>query len=93
VPATGKVKGTLKIYDVVGNTVNWGNTDDLFHGVPDNNQTAPSFDFYWNGLNANGMKCSPGVYRVVIYIDYPGASNISDVKLIKKVGLGSGTTR
>jgi hypothetical protein len=33
------------------------------------------------------MKAAPGIYRVVVYIDYPSMSRVRDVKVVKKVGV------
>ena len=80
----GKVKGWLKIYDAVGNSVNWMKSDDIFATL--NGQSY--MDIYWNGLNSQGMKVAPGIYRAVVYIDYPSFSNVRDVKVVKKIGVG-----
>lgn len=78
-----KVKGSMKIYDVVGNTVNWGTNQDIFESIGGGS----GMDIYWNGYNHEGMKVSPGVYRAVIFIDYPGASKIRDLKIVDKIGI------
>jgi hypothetical protein len=33
------------------------------------------------------MKVAPGVYRAVVYVDYPPLSNIRDIKTISTVGI------
>lgn len=81
------VKGSIKIIDVVGNTVNWAETSDLFSTIPNAGGTAPALDLYWNGLNREGMPVAPGVYRVVVYINYPSRSKIADSRVITKVGI------
>jgi hypothetical protein len=81
----GKVKGTMKIYDVVGNPVTWMASNDLF-GAPEMNGRT-SMDIYWNGLNNQGMKVAPGIYRAVLYLDYPSSSRIGNVKGVLKLGV------
>ncbi|MBN2035483.1 MAG: fibro-slime domain-containing protein [Chitinispirillaceae bacterium] len=76
----------LKIYDVVGNSVTWTTYHDIFNMGPD--QKAPSeINLYWNGINKNGMRVAPGVYRAVLYIDYSTASKIKDIRTVKKIGI------
>jgi hypothetical protein len=81
------VKGTLKIIDVVGNTVNWCSTENLFATVPNSGGTAPKMNLYWNGLNHEGMIVAPGVYRVVVYINYPSNAKIPNSRVISKIGI------
>jgi hypothetical protein len=81
------VSAYLKIYDVVGNLVNWSAAADIFHNDPLSGGTLPSKDIYWNGLNKQGMKVAPGVYRTVVFFDYHGAEAIANVKLITKIGI------
>jgi fibro-slime domain-containing protein len=84
--ARDQVKLTLKIYDVAGNSVTWLSTDDLFKTGPD--QQAPSeINLYWNGMNKKGMRSAPGVYRAVMYVDYPAESAIRDIRTIRKIGI------
>jgi hypothetical protein len=80
------VKLRLKVYDVVGNSVTWLSTDDLFKTGPDQ-QTPSEINLYWNGLNKKGMRSAPGIYRAVIYIDYPSGSTIKDIRTCVKIGL------
>jgi hypothetical protein len=87
VPLTnaGPVKLTMKIYDVNGNSVNWINHPDVFMGrTPSSSSSAYLF---WNGFNQKGMKVAPGVYRVVVYVDYPASSNIRDFRKIVLLGI------
>jgi hypothetical protein len=86
----GQVAAYLKIYDVVGNIVNWAKTDNLLLGHPSANTAASgvNVDIYWNGSNQRGMLVAPGVYRVVVYIDYPASTGLKDARLIKKAGIG-----
>jgi hypothetical protein len=78
------VSGTLKILDLVGNTVDWCSTNDIFDNL---GNTAQSMNIYWNGLNHTGMPVAPGVYRFVVYVNYPGASKISNAKAVIKMGI------
>jgi fibro-slime domain-containing protein len=80
---TEPVKLTLKIYDVVGNSVTWTRTDDLFKS----GTTPKEINLYWNGINKKRMKVAPGVYRAAVYVDYPPASKMQDIKSIKKIGI------
>jgi fibro-slime domain-containing protein len=82
----GTVKAYLKIYDVVGNIVNSATTNDLLklNSGPSVQQTV---DIYWNGSNAKGMKVAPGVYRTVVYVEYPPKSGYGDAKFINMVGI------
>ena len=87
-----KVTGYLKIYDVIGNVVNWASSAengqaDIFGNLLSGTQTATEVDLYWNGLNKRGMKVAPGVYRAVVYIDYHGVENNKNVRLTTKVGI------
>jgi hypothetical protein len=83
-PNTGKVKLTMKVYDVAGNSVTWAKDEDLF-----STSTLPgtSVFLFWNGFNQQKMKVAPGVYRAVVYVDYPPLSNIRDIKTISTVGI------
>jgi hypothetical protein len=78
-----KVKGWMKIYDAIGNSVNWGDNQDIFSSVGN----GYTMDIYWNGLNREGMAVAPGIYRAVIYIDYPKSAGIADIKRVKKLGI------
>jgi hypothetical protein len=80
-----KVKGYITIYDQAGNTVNWGSNDRLFDGT--SSLDRDGFVQYWNGLNRKGMIVAPGIYRMVIYVDYPGTTGIKDIKKTAKIGM------
>jgi hypothetical protein len=83
-PNTGSVRLTMKVYDVAGNSVIWTATDDLFSR---SSLPGTSVYLYWNGFNQQKMKVAPGVYRAVVYVDYPPLSNIKDLKTISIVGI------
>jgi hypothetical protein len=74
----------MKVYDVAGNSVTWAKDEDLF-----STSTLPgtSVFLFWNGFNQQKMKVAPGVYRAVVYVDYPPLSNIRDIKTISTVGI------
>jgi hypothetical protein len=78
------VSGNLQIMDVVGNTVDWCNTKDIF-GNPKN--SVQFIHIYWNGLNHRGMAVAPGVYRVVVMVNYPGSAKIPNSKSAIKIGI------
>jgi hypothetical protein len=84
-------KGYVKIYDVIGNVVNYVILNNLLKGA-NTDSTSVTIDLYWNGANGRGMLVAPGVYRVVAYIDYPaplpGTRDVlTDKRLIQKVGV------
>lgn len=78
-----KVKGWMRIYDAVGNSVNWGENQDIFSSIGN----GYTMDIYWNGLNREGMAVAPGIYRAVIYIDYPKTAGMADIRRVKKLGI------
>jgi hypothetical protein len=81
------VTAYLKIYDIIGNLVNWSSAGNIFEGDPITGGIVPQKNIYWNGLNKEGMKVAPGVYRTVVYIDYHGAGRIQNAKIITKIGI------
>jgi hypothetical protein len=84
-----KVKAYWKIYDMAGNIVTWASTDNFFGSIPDglSLERNEGYQLYWNGLNRKGMTVAPGIYRSVIYIDYPSSSRIRDLQLVSKIGM------
>jgi hypothetical protein len=83
-PNTGNVTLTIKIYDVAGNSVIWAKNDNLFST---SNIPGTSVFLYWDGFNSQKMKVAPGVYRAVVYVDYPQLSNIKDIRSISTIGI------
>ena len=78
----------LKIYNVVGNVVNWQGPSNILENTNTTSGSATKIDIYWNGANKKGMMVAPGVYRVVVYLDYPAtAVDLPDVRLVSKVGI------
>jgi hypothetical protein len=77
IPENGiKVSCNTIIYDAIGNRVIDTYNDDLTSSLPPNVQnnqsTSYDVDIYWNGSNAEGMRVAPGVYKVIIYLEYTG---------------------
>jgi hypothetical protein len=81
----GPVKLKMKIYDVNGNSVIWLNNPDIFMGRAA--ATSSSAYLFWDGFNQRGMKVAPGVYRAVVYIDYPSLSKIKDIRATVLLGI------
>jgi len=79
-----RVTLTMKIYDVAGNSVTWIPRKQLFTGTE---LPGTSVFLLWDGFNNAGMKSAPGVYRAVLYVDYPAQSDIKDIKLITTLGI------
>jgi len=87
-PIYKKLKAYLKIYDAVGNVVNWQQVEDFLKANRDvNNSSSLNVDIYWNGLNQRGMMVAPGVYRSVIYLEYEDSRDGSNKRLINKIGI------
>jgi fibro-slime domain-containing protein len=86
-PATWP-KGYIKIYDVVGNTVNSLMVSNWLNGARVDTSSSATVDRYWNGANSKGMMAASNVYRVVAYIDFPASEkDLHDKRLIVKVGI------
>jgi hypothetical protein len=85
----GPVKAFLKVYDAVGNIVNQASTGEggLLANNNDLSTRQQTVDVYWNGSNSRGMMCAPGVYRIVVYIQYPPVDGLPDERFIMKVGI------
>jgi fibro-slime domain-containing protein len=65
-----KFNGHLKIYDAIGNLVNYADNDDVIpSGWRTSGTTVHDMDIYWNGTNQKGMLVAPGLYRVFLYLD------------------------
>ncbi len=88
---------TIKIYDLVGNLVNWVHVDDIVTYLTATASTMQQsgdsasvliLDHYWNGSNRQRMKVAPGLYRIVYSIDYNSPlPEYQDMKLVKLVGI------
>ena len=70
-PGSGTVKAALKIYDAIGNLVNFASTDDFLANLSETASSVTNVPIYWNGSNQKQMLVAPGLYRAVVYIDYP----------------------
>ena len=72
-----QVNGYAKIYDLAGNLVVHADANDLLMRVPGyfaSEGGLHEYDIYWNCLNDRNMSVSPGVYRVVLKLDYVGST-------------------
>ena len=70
-PTEGQVLAYIKIYDVVGNLVNYSIKQDILaaaqaRGIKTTDITTLDLDFYWNGSTSNYMKAAPGVYKAIL---------------------------
>ncbi len=77
-----RLRCQVKIHDIAGNLVASKEHPNIFTTIPQGaigNTTVYSIDLYWNGSNSEGMKVAPGIYKVVVTLDYSG-----DPKILKK---------
>jgi len=94
-----KVKCIVKVYDMVGNMVGTNTEKNLLASIPadalkESSGTLFPIDLYWNGFTQKKMKAAPGVYKVVVYIEYSGKDYKKyNSQLLGKVGLMHGSTR
>jgi hypothetical protein len=91
-PGQGKTTGYIKVYDVVGNLVNFSeNTTDMFAEIhkanPNDTSAVYNYDIYWNGTNNMGMKCAPGGYLGVIYLTTTKNGGSTTIRLSQIVGV------
>jgi hypothetical protein len=68
-----KVRASMLIFDAVGNLAFSTESDDdvippEWHDDPWNNENR-QLVFYWNGITNDRRKASPGIYRVIVYLD------------------------
>lgn len=73
-----KLKCKLKIYDLAGNLVIENQNNDILKTLPESIKGFVSIydcDIYWNGSNSQKMKVAPGVYKVVVNLEYSGVTN------------------
>lgn len=86
----GRAKGYIKIYDVIGNSVTWAQSENALDKISNRNSSSTRIDLYWNGSNKKGMLVAPGVYYVVVFlqfVDYPpSVPHPGEIKLIQKLG-------
>jgi hypothetical protein len=77
-----KARCFLKIYDAVGNLVIQEKNDNILESLPSDvlkgKCTSFPIDVYWNGFTDQKSKAAPGVYMVVLYVEYWGAPAAKD---------------
>lgn len=98
-----KLRCVVKVYDMVGNMVNMDETDDLIPSLlADYNRRDSSIfpiDIYWNGFNKNKMRAAPGVYKIVVNLEFHGSNAAKElnrhlvVPMIANVGIRMGKVR
>ncbi|KMQ52628.1 hypothetical protein CHISP_0397 [Chitinispirillum alkaliphilum] len=87
VPSEGTMQTSLKIYDIAGNLVQTAEVEDFIRASNiDRSLDFTEADIYWNGSNSQGMKVAPGIYRVVIYLDY-SSKKYNSVRIIGNLGI------
>jgi hypothetical protein len=90
-PSAGDtIKGVVNVYDVIGNLVNHGETDNVLASLKYNKNDTKSeysYDIYWNGSNSRGQKVAPGTYRTVVYLTYKSAAKTENKRLWGLVGI------
>jgi hypothetical protein len=95
---TVKAECFIKIYDAIGNQVWSIKNKDITESLLKNSRNADSsvvdFDTYWNVYNSNGMKVAPGIYKVILYINYSGlnAEKYPNIKVTGKAGVELGNS-
>jgi hypothetical protein len=93
-----QVSCRIRIYDVIGNVVQSRENPDFQEWYEVNapnelhNQSSVDAKLYWNGSNDEGMAVAPGVYRIVVYIQYYGINSASknkykDQRMVGKLGI------
>jgi hypothetical protein len=66
----GNLKGHIRIYDNIGNLVNYSDNDDVIRSEwRTGATTVHDMDIYWNGTNQKGMLVAPGIYCVFLYLE------------------------
>ncbi|MCL2242311.1 MAG: hypothetical protein FWC04_07290, partial [Chitinispirillia bacterium] len=75
VPKTGTVRCQVKVYDLAGNLVNSGETNDAATGTLRTNEGYTKMHIYWSGYNSKDMKAAPGSYRMVVFISYKNTTD------------------
>lgn len=68
------VRCMVKIYDMIGNPVISAKNSDLLSTLPSDalngSNSVYDVDLYWNGFTETGMPAAPGIYRIVVYVEY-----------------------
>lgn len=92
IPDDGDVFLTLKVYDVTGNLVNYSEKTNVMKDLKKQFKTSEiqssqlALKYTWLGNTKKGMKAAPGVYKVVVSVDYE-SSSYSDARIIELVGV------
>jgi hypothetical protein len=80
----GKIQAHLKIYDAIGNLVNFADNSDIIESEwRATATTVHDMDIYWNGTNQKGMVVAAGVYRVFLFLE----SGSDKRKLVGTIGM------
>ena len=73
-PTKLKIRCIEKIYDFVGNPVNSAVNEDLAKSFTLDELgrlgSRQKISLYWNGFSKSGRPAAPGIYKVVVYIEY-----------------------
>lgn len=98
-----KVKCIVKIYDAVGNQVITRTNNNLLESISKSDLQKSrgslyDIDLYWNGFTGRKMKAAPGIYKVMVYLEYYGSKSANDYNknfkpLIDNVGIGHSSTK
>lgn len=91
-----KLRCKVKIHDLAGNVVIANEQPDILNTIPsvirDGRASTYDIDLYWNGSNRGGMKVSPGIYKIVVSLEYSGTSNnttkYKDTRIVGILGIG-----
>jgi fibro-slime domain-containing protein len=82
------ISGYLRIYDVVGNPVQYQANDDILKGLGwQTGSGIHNYDIYWNQTNAKGMKVAPGNYFTVVYLTIHYLTSTDHKKFTGTVGV------
>lgn len=87
------VKANMRIYDMAGNLVQAASNSNLLQGTTraadSVDQNISYIDVYWNCTNMVGTPVSPGIYKYVIYLDFPDYDQFytMDTKLFGNIGV------
>jgi fibro-slime domain-containing protein len=90
-----QVSCKIRIYDIIGNVVQSRENPNFQATYTQNelqNQSSVDAKLYWNGSNDEGMAVAPGVYRIVVYVQYLGInaanrSKYKDQRMVGKLGI------
>ncbi|MBN1759825.1 MAG: fibro-slime domain-containing protein [Chitinispirillaceae bacterium] len=86
-----KLPAFLKIYDFVGNTVNYAETSNLLKKLPSEalsgRYSVYDLDLFWNGFNKGGMPVAPGIYRFVLKSSSNHPLYRWEEKFVKTIGI------